>query len=474
MQEPHQTIVDQALVKVPGNASREASSPDGRASGISPLAALRRRPLLAVLIFLVVAGAGLPVVTRKAKPLFYVNSVIYVPPTVEGTLKDGRQRPQYDIQQKMLMIPRYDVVSKTIQKLRERGADPRLPGETEQGAADRIGRDLEITHGSDNYEISVGMHSSNPDGLAEILNCLTETFIEISRANEFYGEDRRIETLNGERRRLESELNEDLQLRSDIAREVGVVGFEELPADKLVETTRSALDQARRERIEAEAEVSLLERDASLAAKLVASTAGIDPTESPSKQRLEERRGELERLMAGLTPKHPDYQALALELAQIDKQWKEASKPNVREARQVDEPSQLLGRARIELERARKAETELNLELARDIAKVDSTTGEFQRGRELGTRIEQLRNQITVIDDRLSYFRIEANAPGSLRVSSPARTPLLPEKNSRNKYLAGLMALALAASVAGVAVIDMTRAKILTASDIERILASRH
>jgi uncharacterized protein involved in exopolysaccharide biosynthesis len=384
----------------------------------------------------------------------------------------------------MLMISRYDIVARTVQKLRELGIDPNVgPGnvdpdqqsESEQRTVERLTKRLEITHGADNYQISVGMHANSPRNLAEILNCLTETFIEVAKSEEFDGEDRRIKTLNSERSRLQAELDRDLQTRSDIARGLGVSNFEQLPADRLVEATRSSLDQARRERIEAEAEVSLLERDASLAGTLAVQTPPpqIDTTENAGRERLEERREQVKGLLAGLKPKHPEYPALANELARLDEQLKEIPKPKVREVRQFSVPSpsnELLNKARIELERARKAEAELNLELSKDIAKVDSTAGDLQRGRDLEVRIEQVRTQINAIDDRLSYFRVEANAPGFLRVASPARTPLSPEKSSRNKYLAVLFALALAMSIGTVVLIDMTHAKIFTMSDVNRIL----
>jgi polysaccharide biosynthesis transport protein len=469
MREIRQTSADQALAKAEVARREGLSSASGGAPGFSPLTSLRKYPFLAILIFLVVTGAGVPIVLRMPHSLYYASSVIYVSPTFSGILReDHAQRPQYDIQQKMLLIPRYDVLTRTIQKLLAAGIDPRLPGESEQGTAERLGKLLEITHVPDSYQISVGLHSKSPRDLAEILNCLTETFMETARSEEFYGEDRRIETLKAERTRLESELNGDLQSRSDIARELGVAGFEQLPADRLVETTRIALDQARRERIESEAEVALLERDAS---RIVPSGPPVLSPESASSERLKEQRVEVESRLAGLKPKHPEYDALAQELARIDDQLRQSAKLRSVEVRQADEPtSQLLSKGRIELERARRAETDLSVELASDIARVDSTTGEFQRGRDLGIRIEQLRNQINAIDDRLSSFRLEASAPGFLRVSSPARTPVLPEKDNRNKYLAALIVFALAASVGGVVLIDMTHSKVMTASDVEKIL----
>lgn len=243
------TAADQALIKAPDSASRDGFPTSGNGSGLSPLTAVRKHLLVAILIFLVVLGAGAPLVLKKATPVYFASSVIYVAPTVKSTLKDfSQQRPQFDIDQKVLMIPRYDVVVKTIQKLRTMGIDARQPGESEQAAAERLGKELEVSHAADSYEISVGMHSKSPQDIAELLNTLAATFIETSRSEEFYGEDRRIDALGAERSRLDTELNQDLQTRSDIARELGVIGFDQLPADKSVETTRMALALAKRQR----------------------------------------------------------------------------------------------------------------------------------------------------------------------------------------------------------------------------------
>lgn len=473
MQKIPQSSADQALVRVPGNASLEGSTTDSPKGGASPFSVLHRHPFLALAIFLSVSGLGVPFVRKIAKPVYFANSVIYVSPTFDGTLKEDRgQRPQYDIQQKMLAIPRYDIVLRTIQRLRARGIDPRLPNESDQAAAERFGRTLEVTHAFDSYEISVGLHSDSPWLLADFLNALTATFIEATKSQEQYGEDRRVETLNSERSRLESELTGALESRSEIARNLGVVGFEQLPADRLVETARSSLDQARRERIQAEAEVAMLERDATLATELAAeSPVPSNLNEVARKESLLARRAEVQDKLADIKPLHPDYRGLARELARIEDQLKEISAEQVVVTRRADQPtSHLLAAARIELERARKAETELNLELTRDIARVDSTAGEFQRGRDLDIRVEQLRNQINAIDDRLSYFRVEMSAPPSIRISSQARTPLVPEKNNRKKYLGGLMLFAVVASFGGVLLLDITRSCVLTANDVEKIV----
>ena len=473
MQNVQPTGSDQALIRVPSNPPGDGYQQARETSDLSAPASLRKHPVIALLIFLAVAGAGGLVIIRTATPVYFASSVIYVSPTLTGTLKDERQQlPQYNIQQHMLMIPRYDILMKTIQKLWTQGIDARLAGETEQRAAERLAKALEITHLPDSYQISVGLHSKSPSDMAEILNCLTDTFIATAKSEEFYGEDRRVDTLKTERGRLESELNQDLQTRSDIARQLGVVTFEQFPADKLVEAARNNRDEARRAKVEAEAEVTLLERDASLARSAV-TISRADPLETAKTEHLEERRGEIEAQLARLRPLHPDYRTLSLELARIEEQLKNAPSPQTAESRTVDPASELLAKARIELERARKAEAEFNSELAADIAKVDGMTGEFQRGRDLGVRIEQLRNQISAIDDRLSYFRIDTDPDGLLRVISRARTPLIPEKNNRNKYLAALMGLSLAVSIGGVVLIDMTGSKILTPGAVKKLSVSR-
>lgn len=472
MQETPQTRAEQALTRVADGASRPDFPSNGAGTpAISPFAALKRHPLVAILILLLVSGLGAPLIIRKVKPLYFANSVIYVSPTFDDTLKDDpQQRPQFNIQQQMLLISRYDVATKTVQKLLDMGIDLRLKGESVERAAERLIKAIEINHIQDSYEVSIGLHSKDPRTLADLLNCLADTYIATSRSEEFYGLDHRIQTLNSERDRLQFELDGAVQSRSLIERNLGVADFEVLPTDKLLETTAAALEQARRARVESEAEVSLLERDASLANSSLPAQP-IPPGDTARIGRLEDRRGEIEKQLSGLKPGNPDYGSLTQELVRINSQLKEAEKLSPAQARPVESSwSQLLAKARIELERERKAEAELSSELVTATAKADGSAVEFQRGRDLAKQIEQLRAQISAIDDRLAYFRVEASAPPSVRIVSPARTPLTPEKDRRKVYLAGLMGLALCMSMGGVLLIDAAGSRVLNARDVESVL----
>jgi polysaccharide biosynthesis transport protein len=475
MQKTRPTGADQALATVPGKDPEQEPSYVSRGTGSSPFEALKDHPLVAVLTFVVILAVGVPLIIRIGKPVYYANSIVYVSPAVPHTLKESAEMmPQYDyfVQQQMLMIPRYDIASKTMGKLLAMGIDLRQPGEDERRATERFIKKLEVSHVPGSYQISIGLHSTSAQDVSDILNTLTQTFIDSSRSEAFYGEDHQIDSLQSERSRLKSELEESLKARTDIARELGVVNFEQLPAESVLLQTRGRLEEARRARMQAEVEVTLLERDASLMA-LADPPVQADPIDRAKIERLETRRSVVEAAIADLKPSHPDYRSAAQEIARIDESLNALKQqtPRDSESKRLDQPSsQLLAKARIELERARRLETELNSELQANTAKVEDATGEFQRGRDLGIRVDQLRSQLSAIEDRLSYFRIEASNPGFLRVLSPARTPVVPDRSGLKKSLAALAGLSLCMSFLFAFLADRLRSSIVVVRDVEKIL----
>jgi capsular polysaccharide biosynthesis protein len=470
----HEQAPELGMVRASDSSPNEGPT-GGWTGSVSLLASLQRHPFIAILAFAVVAGSGWSLVTRKSAPQYYANSLVYVSPTSSGTLRDDRTlRPQYDIQQKMLIITRYAVVNQALQKLLAQGIDLRRSGESDRRATERLVKAIEVLHLPDTYEISIGLHRESPVNLAEIVNTLTETFIDVSKSEEFYGADRRVDTLNAERARLDAELTSDQQESSNLALELGVVTFDELPADRLVEASRNAVDRARRERMEAEAEVALFERDASVSVAPTNTSPPIQDTAvTGRRERLMDRKAEIEATLETIKPGYPDYGPLSRELARITRELADqpvSVKPAEVHQQAPSLSSQLLAKARIDLERARKAEAAFTQELDQNTALVEKTIGKLQRGRDLGTRMVQLRTQINAIDDRLSYLRMESDAPGLIRVSSPARTPLVPEKSKAAKYYAALFLGALFSSIGTVLLIDAARPNIRTVVDVERIL----
>ena len=140
------------------------------------------------------------------------TSIIYVSPNFPKTLTDDReQQYQYEtyIQEEIHSVTRYDVIADAIKKLPP--GTWQFPGESEESAVNRLQGSLEIDRIANTYQVGITLQGGRPGRLAEIVNAVTNTYIEKAKDEEFYGRDERLDTLRQERARIQSELDSLLQ-----------------------------------------------------------------------------------------------------------------------------------------------------------------------------------------------------------------------------------------------------------------------
>lgn len=241
-----------------------APRPSAPASAIriNVLRSLKIHAITASLIALVTCGLGLAVLLRH-RPTFSATSIIYVSPNFPKTLTDDReQQYQYEtyIQEEIHSVTRYDVIADAIKKLPP-GAW-QFPGESEESAVNRLQGSLEIDRIANTYQVGITLQGGRPGRLAEIVNAVTNTYIEKAKDEEFYGRDERLDTLRQERARIQSELDSLLQEQATIAKSLGVAivsGEGSDPFDSQLEKMRTDLNTAHSQRIQAEAQLSSIE-----------------------------------------------------------------------------------------------------------------------------------------------------------------------------------------------------------------------
>ena len=300
--------------QVPMPPQPRPSAPAGGGMKINVLRSIKLHAITASLVAIVTCGLGLALVLRH-KPFYSATSTIYVSPNFPKTLTDDReQQYQYEtyIQEEMHTITRYDVIADAIRKLPPGTWGPSY--ESEQSAVGRLQSALDISRVGTTYQVEISLMGAHPDRLAEIVNAVTNTYIEKAKDEEFYGRDERLETLRQERTRLQSELDARLQEQADIAKSLGVaiVGGGEggNPFDSQLEKMRSDLNTAHGQRIQAEAQLSAIGNgdpsapNSALSAAADEIIAG-DPQLTALKTSLGQKRSELLGTLAGLTPNNP-------------------------------------------------------------------------------------------------------------------------------------------------------------------------
>ena len=302
----------------PSNASE---APGTR---IDPMRSIRKHGSLALGIFVVIAALGLPVAWIKGTPKYEATAVLYVSPRFIANLQDDKEfemqsNSQYReyVQQNVRTINRYDIIESVINSLGTHQNYWVKKGETLRHAITRLQGALQITPVADTYQIAISLQGDKAEGLAEIVNAVVTTYCVQVRAEDFYGTDMRIRDLNQDGQKMQQEIAQREARRSELAQKLGVSTFTESavnPYDRLLIGAKEALAEARRKRIEAEAQLASIDNkqraggtDALHAVAM--DLASHDPAVTGLDSNFNTRRTLLLTTTSGLTAEHPGKRA---------------------------------------------------------------------------------------------------------------------------------------------------------------------
>src|ERR1700740_2140221 len=108
--------------------------------------------------------------------------------------------------------------------------------------------------------MSMGLSGPSPHGLAEMVNAVTNTYVERARNPQFFGVNDRLKTLNQEKQKLQTTIDKSLAEKAHLMEQLGVattatqVGTTN-PYDATATAVRTELATARMQRETAEAEL---------------------------------------------------------------------------------------------------------------------------------------------------------------------------------------------------------------------------
>jgi capsular polysaccharide biosynthesis protein len=439
---------------------------------INVMGSLGRHWIAAVLVFLGFLGAGAFILGKKVKPVYESHSVVYVSPKFPKILaSDSEVELPYDsyVQDQIQTVTRHDIIADAITKLpysvRHRSG-PALPYEIQV-----MQQALEVKRVGSTYEMSVALTGPSPSGLAEVVNTVTDTYVDRTRGEEFYGLDDRLNTLRQEKDRLQNQLDGRLAEQAQLMKQLGVATISSVegatnPYDSTSERLREQLATARMQREAAEAQLAAITKESgsggttvidATAEEAIAADSGLSGIRSA----LNSRRTMLMQEMNGLRPDHPIYQKDKVELDSIDGQMSELR-------RKAGESLRI--RLRQDVERTRMIELQLERELGEKTHTATSAAPKFQRAVELGPEIDNLQKAYGAINGRIRDLDLESSSPGSIHVSSKALTPLGPEQSKLRIYVLALLLISLAGAIAIPVGIDYADTRIHTTDDVERVV----
>jgi polysaccharide biosynthesis transport protein len=434
---------------------------------------LRLHKMLSTLIALLVVSVGVTFRARH-RPTFEATSVVYVSPNFPATLKASEEQDYpYDsyVEEQVHSVAGYNVLTDALSKL-EPGVW-RFPGESLESAVDRLQHRLTVKRDGLSYQVRISLDGSDPTHLAEIVNAVTDTYLERTKDEEFYGRDKRLEALRQERTQVQNDLTDKLREQTQINQSLGVAEISSVGTDQIdtqVAKLRTDLAVAHEQRIEAEAQLSALENSGTGSPNSALDAAADEIIASDQsllalKASLSQKRALLMDQLAGMTPNHPLRKTTEEQLAEIETALQQMQ-ANLRSHAAANLEQKL----RTNLLRASTVESKLLSDLESNTKEATNAAPSFQRSQILRAEITALQARYTTLDERTRNLELESKSPGSVHLYSSARVPMGPLPSITRLILPLLLPFAALIAIGTVVLIDFFDRHIRNGIDVEQIL----
>ncbi len=467
----------------------QSARPPGKA--IMPLLSLRRHWLKSLIVFVVIAGVGLPVAWKKGTASYYGEAVIqvnfrYAPNLSTVQEIETHSDTQYKrlVQQQMRTITRFDVVKEALDSVGDAKFLWKRPAESERQAVQRLQGSLRVNAVRDTYLVTIGLENQDPTIIPLLVNAVVESYLRAAREDTFFGEEIRLENLQERRAEIEQSIAELSEGLEEAAAKLGLTTFEQgvqNPYDRTLADMTDALLKSRQARVTAEAKLEAMrsKHERLLALPLDAEAQKLTSTDRALldlRAYLYQRRAKLVQTMSGLKASHSGRQAAEREIAQINQEIEEAT------AVKREEMKAILEERRVAEMRSESAELEADLLEAEKVEqalaeRVDARrleTKDFMRvyadGVGIREELERQRRQLSQIRDRIDNILNEKDAPGYVRLVSLATVPEFPSSGGRKKLFIIFLVLASGAALVLPLALDFLDSRIQTPVDLHRVL----
>ena len=464
--------IKQLSQSVPPSPSPPASTPDW-VLRIDILRSLRLHKMLATLIALFAIGLGIAAKARH-HATYEASSVVYVSPNFPATLAASQEQEYpYDsyVEEQVHSVTQYNVLSQALRKLKP--GVWQFPGEALESAVDRLQHSLTVKRDGLSYQVLISLQGDNPANLADIVNAVTYSYLEETKNEEFYGRDKRLESLREARAEVQNELTNKLREQTGITQALGLAVVSSEGGDQLdtqIGELRTEFATVHQQRIQAEAQLTALENGApgtpnaalnAAADEIIAS----DPSLLALKSSLSQKKAVLLDQLAGLTANHPLRKTTEEQLSEIEKALQQ-----MQTDLRAHAAANLQQKLRTDLIRANTVEAKLLSELQSNTSQATHAAPSFQRAQVLDKEIAALQARYITLDERTRNLELESKSPGSVHVFSPARAPTGPLPSKASLILPLLLPFALILATGTVVLIDFVDRVIHNPIDVQQAL----
>ena len=446
--------------------------------GIKPFLSLRKHYRVSIVVWFAVVLLGAPFAWWKGKSYYIAESVFQVSPTYmknveadsELQLQSNSQYREY-VNHLSKTVVRFDVLERALDNLRKRGIDVRPSGIPERRFIETLQSTIYVRPILDTYMVRIGMESGDRTNLDAIVNAVTNSFLETTKAEQIYGSTERLEMVRDAEVRLRSELEQFEAERLVISEKLGVSTFGEgsqNPFDGILVQARERLTRAQIERSESEIALNTFVRQREVPTDLGRSLLDMRLTDnglSTLRAEVITRKEVITQQMLGLSPGHPSYQDLKNELKELTDRM---------QRREDDFDKSVFENFRVRLQANIDSKKAIETDIRATLTQLESQQADyarmFQQGLRLTAEIKKRDADLEVLRNRLNYLDTERNALGFVRLVTPALPAELPMGLGKSRMLLMLLLVAFGPAIGAAIAIDMLDRRIRSVNEAETIM----
>lgn len=456
---------------------------------INPMISIQNHLPGVLLISFLCMILGVTYVFFKIVPLYQTEAKIVIEPVIPKILYGKEQASitsYYDnfANTQLNTMQSFSVMSRALNIYKEKGFNWKLPGESTQGAVKRLQVQLEINHIRNTHLISIKKESRSNKGLAELVNALVESYINIGDINQSSKDFSRLKFLETRKKEMADELKQRYDDLERIANKHSAATTDERNIYVYLEAVvnvQQSLIKARARRIELDVRLKELAEQKKKINAIDISAEIEEWVERDSA--IEDNRIQMSRRLQGIgltyegmKEEHPDRLRFAKSFEKLvevqnamRKRSQEKAESVIRGKLLSDQNKKILV-LETDYAAAFKTEKKLSKELSDAEKKATNINSKMLRASTYRRDIKRIQDAQVRIDERIDELEVESRSPGRIFLMDKALKPEFPSTKKRTKFFLVTIVFSLLTGIGYAVGRDKLDTRIKTTKDIESIL----
>jgi len=458
-----------APVIFPKPPHKETEGPTGRSVHVLESLRLHGKLVAAILLFCLAVSAMF--IFKRRKPVYEATSRIRISPAAPRALSDDRaQIGPYDslVEEQVKTVTRYDVLAEALKHVPS--ADWLPYGDTEAKAVNALQKVLDVARLGTSFDVEISLDGGDAQQSADMVNAITNTYIDRAQQEEYFDRDRRVAILREEEKHLQAQLADKIALQEKLLKDLGIGSVrltDSSPYNEEIDKLQRDLAEAVQQLNAAKSNLTALQAGANAPGMQAAAedAAAADPGLTALEQSLTEERGKLVEQMSSYTPSNPVYQQDEEQVKSIDAQLAKTSGELQKKA-----ADHLTHKYQADIYQKQLVVSGLRQQLLEQTQQATGSAPRFAQAQQISSDIDHLQTGYAQVEERMRELEVDSSAPGSIQLLMAARAPTGPKKSRTPIIAVVLLLMSIAVSIGAAVALDYFDPHVYGADDIRQVM----